>query len=745
MNKIIVYIFFILFNFNLFSQGIGEIYSLDYPNLTEINLGPVYIGDSLDFRIKYKNYTDNTYDIYGVKPTFGIFRYQYEKIPDEFLSYRQISPIFPVKVLPKSENEILLQFSADTNLTVFPLGWYNADIIVGFGIPPDTTIALDKKFHYFTKKTNKLIDGYSDIIKFDSVFIMPPVPVRNTWKVKSTLLDNLQVDKQELKLITPKVTNDEFLPTFHEVNPLFAKKREIIEWEIGYSPRNKGTDSAEFRLYFQNLQGKEDFCKVLLVGTGVQQQLNIVNSNFVFSNDTIFLGAIPSKKSIELEFDILNSGNFPFNSIKETIESPAFIQFEYDISQKLIDDKKFLQPNSTSKIRAKITIEERGNFVLKYIIQSDAINRFKYVPNYASEVIFYIVGKTMEPEIQVNNSTIDFENIYLYYPYCRSTKDTTILIRNIGNDTLRINKIEITNQQPMFAFSVKENELTVPPNDFGKINLSFEPVLPQLFTGTLVLNNNSEFSRFAMVLKGVASTPAIAKLEIDSHRVRPGTLLVVPIRTNQNIIFANEFIDTLYYDRSILHYVGYDLINTAISQPIELISIQESVEGKLAIHIRKPKKTQFSADSVLIKLKFNTFLGNTNSTLISFKSPRLGNEHCERTVNLIPENIKNGTVVIDSICGLDFKASPKKLLVNSIYIYSTIQSVNFNYQLNEFGSISYELYDYFGRLCYNHSETKSPNIYEDKLFLPSLVPGIYFLKINFENEFVFYKIHWFGE
>lgn len=745
MNKALLYIFLILFNYNLFSQGIGEIYSLDYPNLTEINLGPVFVGDSLDFRIIYKNYTDNTYDIYGVKPTFGIFRYQFESIPDEFLSYRQLTPVFPVKVLPKSENEILLQYRADTNLTVFPLGWYNADIIVGFGIPPDTTIALEKKFHYFTKKTNKLIDGYTDIIKFDSVFIMPPVPVKNTWKVRSTLRDNLQVDKQELKLITPKVTNDEFLPSFHEINPIFAKKRDIIEWEIGYSPRNKGTDSAEVRLYFQNLQGQEDFCKVLLVGTGIQQQLNIVNSNFTFSNDTLYLGAIPSKTTIELEFDILNSSNFPFNSIKETIENPAFIKFQYDITQKLISNNNYLQPNATSKVKANITIEERGNFVLKYIVQSDAAERFKYVPNSATEIVFYIVGKTMEPEIQVNNTTIDFENIYLYYPYCRSTKDTTILIRNIGNDTLRISKIEITNQQPMFAFSVKENELIVPPNDFGKINLSFEPVLPQLFTATLVLNNNSEFSKYTLSLKGVASTPAIAKLEIDSHRVRPGTLLVVPIKTNQNITYANEFIDTLYYDRSILHYVGYDLTNTSISQPIEYISIQESLDGKLAIHIRKPKKTEFAADSIFLKLKFNTYLGKTNSTLISFKSPRLGNEHCERTVNLIPENIKNGTIVLDSICGLDLKAYPQKMVIKSIYNYSSNQFININYQINEFGTLKYEIYDYCGRLCYYRSVEKSPNNYDDKLLLPVLVPGIYFLKINFENEIEFRKIHWYGE
>lgn len=734
-----------MLNLDLLSQEIGEIYSLDYPNLTEINLGPVYIGDSLDFFIKYKNTTNNTYDIFGVKPTFGIFRYSSEIIPDEFLSYRHISPVFPIKVLPNSENQILLQYRADTNLTVYPLGWYNADIIVGFGIPPDTSLALQRQFHYFTKKTNKLIDGYVDVINFDSVFVAPPVPVKSTWKVRSTFRDNLQVEKQELRLITPKVTLDEFLPNFHEINPIFPRKRDIVDWEIGYQPRNKGTDTAEIRLYFKNLQEKEDFCKVLLVGTGVQQKLNIVNSNYVFSNDTIFLGAVHSNKKLNLEFDILNSSNFSFNALEERIESPDLVDFKYTITQTINQNKQHLQPNSISKVKVDLTLAERGNFVLKYIIKSDADSRFKFVPNPSKEVVFYIVGRTMKPELQANNTTIDFENIYLYYPYCRSTKDTTILIRNIGNDTLRIEKIEITNQQPMFAFSVKENSLIVPPNEFGKINLNFEPVLPELFTASLILHNNTDVPKFIINLKGIASTPAIAKLEIDSHRVRPGTLLIVPIKTNQNITFANEFTDTLYYDRSILHYVGYDINKTAISQPIEIISIQENVEGKLAIHIRKPKKTQFSADSIFLKLKFNTFLGNSNSTTISFKSPILGNEHCERTLNLIPENIKNGTVVLDSICGLDLKTFPRKMIVNSVKTFANTSSINLNYQLNSTGIVTFELYDYYGKYCYSFSEFKTPLTYEQKIDLPKLPSGIYILKVKFDDEVSYHKVHWLEE
>jgi len=740
--KIILYLFFVVSN--LISEEVGVIYSPDYPESTEINLGPVYIGDSLDFQIKYKNFSDTTYYIYGVKPTFGIFRYPFETIPDEFLSYRHLSPVFPIKVLPKSDSEIKLQFRADTNLTVYPLGWYNADIILGFGLPPDTTIALQKKFHYFTKKTNKFIDGYQDVMQFDSIFVNPPIPFKNNWKVRSTYSDNTQITKQELKLLTPKVTIDEFLPTFFEINPIFPKKRDVIEWEIGYSPRNKGTDSAEFRLYYNASEGKEDYCKVLLVGTGVEQKLNLINSNYAFSNDTIFLGSIPTNTIIPLEFELYNSGNFPFNSLGDTMVASSIVPFEYEIPEPFNFDKNYLKPNNSRKIKANISLKERGIFVLRYIINSDAVERFKFAPKSSKEIVFYIVGKATQPEIQVNNTTIDFENVYLYYPYCRSSKDTTILIRNIGNDTLRINKIEISNQQPMFAFSANETELIVPPNDFGRINLKFEPVLPQLFTANLILHNNSNNPNFTLELKGIASTPAIARLEIDSHRVRPGTLLVVPIKTNQNIAFANEFSDTLYYDRSILHYVGYEFNGTAVSQPIELISLQESIDGKLAIHIRKPKKTNFAADTILIKLKFNTFLGNSSSTNISFNSPKLGNEHCERTLNITPDNVINGKVVIDSICAIDLKAFPRKLKINSFFTNSNQRLININYELSASGVVQYEIYDCIGRLVFARQQYQIAQMYDRSIDLPELPTGFYIMKVTFLDEMEIRKFYWFG-
>lgn len=739
LNKFIVILFLFFCSYKSIFPQIGVIYSVDYPDSTEINLGPVFVGDSLDFRIRYKNFTDNTYEIYEVKPTFGIFRYPYEVLPDEFLSYRHISPSFPIKVMPRSEHDILFQFRADTNLKVYPIGWYNADILVGFGIPPDTTVALSRKFHVFTKKTNKYIDGFQDILNFDSVYVNPPVPAKGVWKVRSTFVPNLQVEKQEIKLITPKVTTDEFIPNFYEINPLFIRKRDVVEWEIGYQPRNPGPDTAEVRLYYKDNQNKSDYCRVLLVGTGVQQKLNLINSNYQFRNDTIFLSAVPTNKPIDLEFEILNSSNFAFFSINETLTTQYPFKFNYQINTKLISNNSYLQPNKSSRVRLNLNFQEKGNFVLKYTITSDAANRFKFFPIYESDYSIYIVGRALEPEIQANNNEIDFESIFLYYPYCKSSKDTTFAIRNIGNDTLRIGKIEIVDQKPMSVFSVSESSLNLPPDSLALLHLKFEPVLPQIFSARLILHNNSKYPQYEIELKGVASTPAIAELKIDTHKVRPGTILTIPIKTNKNIVFANEFIDTLYYDRSILHYLGYNLLNTAIDQPIEHISINESLEGKLSIHVRKPRKTSFKSDTILIKLNFATYLGNSKSTTISFKSPKLGNEFCERTLNIISENIRNGVVLIDSICGVDFKAFPRKLNLMAFSFNQDTKILNIKYNILSQGEVVYSIYDYLGTKIYENKSFKETTAIDEDIILPNLPFGFYFLTITFENELIVTK------
>jgi len=164
----------------------------------------------------------------------------------------------------------------------------------------------------------------------------------------------------------------------------------------------------------------------------------------------------------------------------------------------------------------------------------------------------------------------------------------------------------------------------------------------------------------------------------------------------------------------------------------------------LAIHIRKPKKTNFAADIILIKLKFNTFLGNSSSTNISFNSPKLGNEHCERTLNITPDNVINGKVVIDSICAIDLKAFPRKLKINSFFTNSNQRLININYELSASGVVQYEIYDCIGRLVFARQQYQIAQMYDRSIDLPELPTGFYIMKVTFLDEMEIRKFYWFG-
>jgi len=738
LKKFIKYILaitlLVLLEFNpLFANEIGKIYSIDYPNSEIINLGPVYIGETINSRFRVENLTEQTYHIYEVKPTFGIFRSPVEVIPDEFLSYRTVDTKFPIQVLGNSNIEISIQYEADTNLLVYPLGWYNADLLIGMATEPDTNVVLDKNFKLLTKKSKLYVDGFQDRIIFDSTYINPPLPQAKDWKLKSIFKDSLQITNQKFNLLTAKITENEFIPEFFEINPLFLRKYDALNLRIGYQPRNIGIDSGQVEMHYLN-NGTDEFASVTLVGTGVQQKISLINSNYNFNSDTIFLGNVPANKDLLINFDVMNSSNFALNLISEKFvnQNPEYVQADLEIVKKMQSSVKYIDSGIIESVELRVNVQDRGNFEFKYIIESDIDNRFLFVPTNAKYKEIIIVGQSVEPKIQIISETIDFEKVYLYLPYCQSRKDTIIRIRNIGNDTLRINKIELILQKPLPAFSCSNNELTINPNETAEIQISFEPNSPQIYSANLVLHNNSSVPNYTLSLIGTSITPAVAKLYIDTFRVRPGSLLYVPIKTDSNIVFANNFSDTLYYNRSILHYVGYEVENTASQQPLENLDISETFDGKLAINIRKPNKTNFLAKENLIFLKFNTYLGNSPSTSISFSNPQLGNEYCERSLNLIKENITNGTVILDSICGIDLKAYP--ILVQSINYKD--DNIEFQYKILAKTTFSYQIYDAIGNLIYSKNKVEyEPNSYSDIININYLPKSLYFIVLKVGNNY----------
>ncbi|MBP7214459.1 MAG: hypothetical protein KBA52_02320 [Candidatus Kapabacteria bacterium] len=706
LKKSIILFIFLLPCF-LFSQEIGKIYSINYPADTVVNYGPCYIGDSLSETFRIENLTNDNFIIYEVMPTFGILRDPNETFIDEFRSYKNVAPLFPINLAAQSKTTLIIQYNASTDLFTSPLGWYHSILQVGFSEVSDTNLVYGKKFYLRAKKTNKAIDGYEDLLNFDSIYINSTVKESIIWRVKSVLKDSISLVDQKFILLSPQLTTDEFISHFYSINPVFRYKGEALTWQFEYAPLDMGVDSGRVELAYKPFVDtypdsiQKASCK--LQGVGVKQDIRLNYANYDFRNDTIFLGNIQSSKLLKINAQIKNYGNIPFNSIDEQITAEN-LNITSQILKKIKDNPASINQNGTGEFSFEIKINNIGDFVFRYEITSDISQRnIKFAPASANKIVFYIVGKAIEPLIAVSSILIQFPTIYQYLPYCESTSDTTLYIHNLGNDTLRINQILIENDIPEFTFTTDKTDLSIPPKSKDSILIIFSPILTKLFTADLLLISNSEnqIDTVKIGLMGSSVAPSATSISIGDYKGKPGSIIEIPIMVDSNIVFSSNFSDTIYYNRSILQYVGYKNQGTASQEPIENISIKEDSSGYLAIYVKKPTTTRFYENKILIKLQFKIYLGNSPSTLISFLNPRFGNQYCDYALRIPKENIKNGYFEIDSVGGIDMKAYPivkPAIQIESLSPNPVKDKIDIKLWSEDETFLKLAIYDYYGNM-----------------------------------------------
>ena len=169
--------------------------------------------------------------------------------------------------------------------------------------------------------------------------------------------------------------------------------------------------------------------------------------------------------------------------------------------------------------------------------------------------------------------------------------------------------------------------------------------------------------------------------------------------------FAKSFNTEITYDKTLLRYRSRSSIGTAMEGAV--IDIQNSDPGKLFINVDNIGD-YFSAKDTLLKLYFDTYLGESISTPVSFveSQTRLSDDNCLNAINLTGK-IVSGRFTLDSICGLEYKAVPRnssKIAVESLHPNpaenSVVVSCNIPFKIrskikiiNSFGIVAAELFD----------------------------------------------------
>lgn len=676
MNRFFLKIFLILIILTapqvLSAQLSGKVYWNNNPSLNYVNLGPCFIKDSLKTKFIAENNGSDSLQILPVAPTFIIYANSLELTPDQFREFEGPTnvtlPLTLNQNIKKREIEIGY-FPGDTS--AFPSGRKIANFKLGLLEHNTLNLVESDSFLIAVQKTPYYIWGFETEIDFDSVYVLPTTAKSEIWKVKSTWKDNITIEEQDLEYLSPITSQDEFTFSNFSTKPEFTSKYQVIDWNISYFPLNTGADSAILRLNYypekSSYPDSIDYAWVKMKGVGVQHDLRIVNANVDFRTDTIFLGDIKLNSTHLINLEIENNGNLPFGALNQAVfkEHNKSIDSNFKIIKALAENSNLDIENNQDLI-IEYSPDETGIKLARYIVKSDLENREIYgVPSSENEVVFYIKANVVAPEISLPNDTIYFGNVIVNSIDCPSFADTVFTVKNIGNEILRINDIKFI---PENNFSISDRFVEILPNSSFNFKIFFSASgndVKEYSADMQIIYMNGEKPdtvHITLIANGVPPISGI--LSIPNINSQPGRIIAIPILLKDAeeifspISYATSFETRLTFDYTLLRYRNRTSIGSASEGSV--IEILNPNYGELIINIDNGND-YFNPNDTIIKLFFDTYLGESISTPIAFSESEtfLSNDNCKKAVR-VEGNINSGIFSLDSVCGLEYKAVPRK-------------------------------------------------------------------------------------
>lgn len=751
IKNIIVILIFLLSSQLFYAQGSAEIFYPENPNDTLIHLGPCYLLDTLYTDIILNNTGDIDLFMNGQAPSLIIYASPNQKSDLEFNQFNRESPGMnpgnPFVLKSNSTENFVIRY-IPSNPLINPLGINEANLQLALLSVNDAGIIEERTFLLRVNKTDKYLDGYYNEIFLDSVYVDPVKPYEFNWKVKSTWSDNVIVEKQELFSQNAQL-KDEITVSEYNLPMQFPEKYKTIDWDIYYSPKDVGIDSSLFIISFKPLPDSHpdsiDQTSLKIRALGVQQDIEIINSNYNFSNDTLKLGDLTIGRSYNIITDILNSGNLSINSLSESIKNELNddIYSDANILEGLINSTNF-KPDSVARISFDFTPVKYGNFVYRYEIRTDIFDRKIFgTPASAENVYLYISGRGISPRLTSETDTLNFNNIILNSIDCPSERDTLLRIANNGNSKLRISDIITYPPFPASKFLITPNEMDIQPGKDTTVNVTFVSNDNQLneYVEKLIFITNQYPPNDSIVvyLKAKTIPPVEANLSISRHlKAKPGSIINIPILI-QNIedkpaAYATKFITKLRFNSSLMKFLGTVKYGTASEK-----SIAEINDNFDELEISLIDNEFFDAKDTLIILRFKTYLGAAPSTELSFVNPVFGDNNCSKIMNTI---VSNGLFMIDSVCGIEYKALPfeENQLVFGFYEDNN-NSGQLYFEIPYEADVSIEIFDIFGNR-YKLSEygTISKGTYNRSVDISNINNGVYLIRFKFDKYYLSKKV-----
>jgi hypothetical protein len=725
----------------------GEIYS-EGSNKDTVELGMCLLGDSLHTSFVLKNTGSQTIKISRIDPSYFLGKVDDPGHLFDFEEFAMYSTQLPLELMPDSTIKITITYKArggvDTNqyrpgikYATLKLGMHDPDITQ----PTLEELAVFKKYILIAKKTKHTIDGASNLINFDSVYVNPLKQSQINWKVQNVSNNDLNIENYQLQMLSPLITPIEF--SYENISlPFLMQKKSTDYWQLSYSPKDKGPDSAIFAMsyhpYPTQYPDSIDKAIVKMLGVGVQQNLSVTKSTSNFTADTIDIGKTWINTVKNVESVITNSGNINFGITQTHLwsefvdENISFINIQKDLRT-----SKHITVNNSDTIKFSFAPTRRGEYSARYVIESDIANRsIKNVISSAQQKTIFIKGVGVESFPEFEKDSIEFGNVVLNMGFgCPNSKTFSMPINNTGNADLIIYQ---ANVKPPF-YLASSDTMRIPPSSRAYFDIVFSAKERKDYEGTLTLITNANHPNDTLKFNLRASVVSPAQVDLlipNSIKAKPGRIITIPILVDtgnviRNIVIAKTFNDIITYNGTILRYYGYESTGTASEGARQILIKEDTSKNNISISIEMQSNAYFLPRPVLLYLKFNTYLGTSDSTALAFAAPAFGDGNCSQV--LLSDSRQNGIFKIDSVCGIEYKLIRQNEFgyLSSISPSPATDVIEFGYNILKEANTEISIYDING-ICISSMKNIPNRTGEQSVQLPcvDLTPGIYVCKLK---------------
>lgn len=591
------------------------------------------------------------------------------------------------------------------------------------------------------EEPTKHIEFGNPILSVDSVCVNPSKPYKFSNKLTTRTEKSIKILNSSIDFKSNSIIEGEFSFSNPDVlNSPLPNKDNSITLDFEYSPKNAGWDIVKFNINYE-IEGKEYSSSFTFAGYGTQQDVSIVDViGAKLSKDTIYVDDIRIGDSKEYKVVLQNNGNFPFGVNEQSILKEQINQNEdaFIFEKFFLPGAKHLPIGESDTAVIRFYPRELKTYVARIVINSDInVRDIKNINQDTRQNVFYIKARGVAPLISLSIPKIEFNKVSATAT-CPTIIDTSFTIYNKGTQTLRINTIKIVEDFADMPFHFDNNDIEIAPNSSHTFNIKLNTDKLQFereYTLNLYLKNNSiNIPELTLPLSFTVDRMSALNFYVPTlTKSRTGRLIEIPILTDKDKIGkANTFSATLTYNKDILQFDSYSLGGTA-SVSASNTTVLDT--GITSVFIScKVENNHFLPLDTLIKLRFRTYLAETNTSQLLLSNCIVGNEYCP---NLYEINARNGEFIIDSIPGLNLKLqrnAVKPIVVKSLFPNPAFDKIFLNLSAENNHTVQIELLNSVSALVNKLSDiniNKGSNSIE--IDINQFPAGAYYLKLYYDN------------